>query len=146
MIRNGVSLSRSVELTVQWDCVLWVGLVPPISLDDLQSVRGVDIGDFFRVVGVMHSRLSDFVHRVVFHRRDEALRGVAELATGGSFFVHPYQWLRADFVLPAPFLQCEPRLTPGESGVLADPARIDEEFRKPWLPHFCRCGQKGGQP
>ena len=33
-------------------------------------------------------------------------------------------------VLPAPFLQCEPQLTPGGSGVLADPARIDEEFRK----------------
>ena len=32
-------------------------------------------------------------------------------------------------------------MTPGGSGVLADPARIDEEFRKAWLPHFCRSGQ-----
>ena len=23
----------------------------------------------------------------------------------------------------------------------ADPARIDEEFRKAWLPYFCRSGQ-----
>ena len=30
----------------------------------------------------------------------------------------------------------------GGSGVLADPARIDEEFRKAWLPHFCRSGQR----
>ena len=26
--------------------------------------------------------------------------------------------------------------------MLADPARIDEEFRKAWLPHFCRSAQR----
>ena len=26
--------------------------------------------------------------------------------------------------------------------MLADPARIDEEFRKAWLPYFCRSGQR----
>ena len=45
-------------------------------------------------------------------------------------------------VPPAPFLQCDLRLTPGSSGVLADPARIDEEFRKAGLPYFCRSGQR----
>ena len=40
------------------------------------------------------------------------------------------------------FLQCKPHLTPGGVGVLADPARIDEEFRKAWLPYFCRSGQR----
>ena len=33
-------------------------------------------------------------------------------------------------------------LTPGGSGVLADPAKIDEEFRKAWLPYFCRSGKR----
>ena len=28
------------------------------------------------------------------------------------------------------------------SGVLADPARIDEEFRMAWLPYFSRSGQR----
>ena len=56
--------------------------------------------------------------------------------------VHTYKWLRPDLVPPAPFLQCKPHLTPGGSGVLADPARIDEEFRKAWLPFFCRSGQR----
>ena len=60
--------------------------------------------------------------------------------------VHPYKWLRPDLVPPAPFLQCEPRLSPGGSGVLSDPSRIDEEFRKAWLPYFCRSGQREGQP
>ena len=45
-------------------------------------------------------------------------------------------------VPPAPFLQCDPLITPGGSGVLADPGRIDEEFRKAWLPCFCRSGQR----
>ena len=31
-------------------------------------------------------------------------------------------------VPPAPFLQCEPHLTPDGSGVLADPNQIDAEF------------------
>ena len=65
MIRNGVSLARSIELTVQCECVLRVGPVPPISLEDFECVRGVDIGEFRRLIGDMHRRLSDFVHRVV---------------------------------------------------------------------------------
>ena len=56
--------------------------------------------------------------------------------------VHPYRWLRPESVPPAPFLQCQPHLTPGGSGVLADPVEIDEEFRKAWLPYFCRSGQR----
>ena len=45
-------------------------------------------------------------------------------------------------VPPAPFLQCDPGSTPSGSGGLADPARIDEEFRKAWRPYFCRSGQR----
>ena len=56
--------------------------------------------------------------------------------------VHPKSWLRPDLVPPAPFLHCKPHLTPGGSGELADPAGIDEEFRKAWLPYFCRSGQR----
>ena len=56
--------------------------------------------------------------------------------------IHPYKWLRPDLVPPSPFLQCDAHLTPGGSGVLADPSRIDEEFRKAWLPYFCRSGQR----
>ena len=66
MIQNGVSLSRLVELTVQWDCVLRVGPVSPISLEDLQSVQGgVGIGDFFAWLGACTVRsLTLFVGRL----------------------------------------------------------------------------------
>ena len=40
------------------------------------------------------------------------------------------------------FLQCKPHLTPGGSGVLADPARIDEEVRNARFLYFCRSGQR----
>ena len=45
----------------------------------------------------------------------------------------------------APFLQCEPNLTHGGSGgSLLIQLRVDEEFRKAWLPYFCRSGQREG--
>ena len=50
--------------------------------------------------------------------------------------------MRPDLVPPSPLLRCDPHLTPGGSGVLASPDRIDEGFRKAWLPYFCRSGQR----
>ena len=89
----------------------------------------------------IHRRLGDFIHQVVVHPRDEAIR-VWRSWIREDPLVHPYRWLRPDLVPLAPFLQCKPHLTPGGSGVLSDPARIDEEFRKAWLPYFCRSGQR----
>ena len=141
MIRSGISFARSVELTAQLDKILAVGPLYPITIDDLSVVRGMGIGDFHRVVADVHHRLSDFIHAVVVHRRDEAVRRKLNWIREDPQ-VHPYRWLRPGLVPPAPYLQCKPHLTPGGSGVLADPARIDEEFRKAWLPYFCRSGQR----
>ena len=141
MIRSGISLSRSVELAGQWDRILALGPMYPVTLDDISLNRGVDIGAFFHAASDVHRRLSDFIHQVVVHRRDEAIRGWRSWIREDPL-IHPFQRLRPDLVPPAPFLQCKPHLTPGGSGVLADPARIDEEFRKAWLPYFCRSGQR----
>ena len=139
MISSGASLSRSVELTVQWDQILALGPVFPVTLEDLSVDRGLGIGALFEVASDVHRRLSDFIHQVVVHRRDAAIQGWRNWIREDPL-VHPYRWLRPDLVLPTPFLQCEPHLTPGGSGVLSDPARIDEEFRKAWLPYFCPSG------
>ena len=40
------------------------------------------------------------------------------------------------------FLQCDPLVTPGGSGVLAAPGMKEEEFGKAWLPYFCRSWQR----
>ena len=80
--------------------------------------------------------------RLFFVVRDEAIRDWRNWIREDPM-VHPYRWLRPRFDPSCLlFLQCEPQLTPGRSGVLADPARIDEEFRKAWLPYFCRSGQR----
>ena len=52
--------------------------------------------------------------------------------------VHPHMWLRPDLVLLAPFLNCSPEHTVDGSGVLVEPHAIDEQFRKAWMPFFCR--------
>ena len=44
MILSGVSVAQSVELTVQLDKILRIGLVYPVTLDDLsQSGRAVSV-------------------------------------------------------------------------------------------------------
>ena len=75
MIRGWVSLVRSVELTVQWDKILKEGPVHPDSLEYCQSVRSGGLGEFRRIIFDFHCRLTEFIHRVVVHRRDEAIRG-----------------------------------------------------------------------
>ena len=142
MIRHGVSLSRSVELIAQWDRVLALGAGYVLLLwMTFLLVVIWGIGAFFLAASDFHRRLSDFIHQVVVHRRDEAIRGWRNWIREDPS-VHPCRWLRPDLVPPAPFLQCEPCLTPGGSGVLSDPAGFDEEFRKAWLPYFCRSGQR----
>ena len=66
---------------------------------------------------------------------------MAKVALGGLPGAPAKMWLRPDLVLPVPSLQCQPPHTPGGSGVLVDLAKIDEEFRKAWLPYFCRSGK-----
>ena len=129
LIRDAISLARSVERTAQWDEILRVGPVNPISWEDFELATSGGLGECRRVVGDLHFRLSDFIHRVVVHRRDEAIRGWRNWLREDPL-VRPYRWLRPDLVPSAPVLQCEPHLSPSGSGVLSDPSRIDDEFRK----------------
>ena len=49
MIRYGVSLSRSVELSAQWERILDIGPLFPVTLIDFQALRGAGLGDFYHV-------------------------------------------------------------------------------------------------
>ena len=102
MIRYGVSLSRSLELSAQWDKILSIGPLFPVTLDDFQVLRGAGLGDFSHGVCCIHRRLCDFIHSIVVHRRDEAIRGWRNWIREDPL-VHPYKWLRPDLVPPAPF-------------------------------------------
>ena len=57
------------------------------------------------------------------HRRDEAIRRWRNWLREDPL-VHPYKWLRPDLVPPAPFLQCQPHLTPGGSGMSTAPQSL----------------------
>ena len=81
MLRNGISLTQSLELTVQWDCILRAGPVQPVSLDDLLRVWYGVIGWFEEVVEGLYRRLCELIHRVVVFRRDEAIRNWREWMT-----------------------------------------------------------------
>ena len=139
IIRDGVSLARSVELAVQWDGILRVGPIHPITAEDFcwLGVRILDSVVRWCRVFTAGFRILSMVWLCIVGLRLFVVGGVVT-----DSLVHPYKWLRPELVPPAPFLQCDPALTPGCSGVLADPVRIDEEFRKAWLPYFCRSGQR----
>ena len=107
MISHGVTLSRSVELTAQWGRILSIGPLHPTVLGDLRAVDCFGLGDFRRVVGDLHRRLSDFIHGVVVCRRDEAIRGWRDWLREDAL-VHPYKWLRPDLVPPALFFSVSP--------------------------------------
>ena len=51
----------------------------------------------------------------------------------------PYAWLRPDFVPPSPFVVIKDPQTQS-SRILVEPHLIDAEFRKAWIPFFCRSG------
>ena len=103
---------------------------------------------FYEVVSGIHRRLCDFIHAVVVHRRDDAIRGWRNWVRKDPL-VHPFQWLRLDLVPPAPFLQCQPHFSPGGSGVLADRClRIQlglmKNSERPGFPTFAALGK--GRP
>ena len=97
MLSHGVTLSRSVELTAQCGKILSAGPFYPVALDDLRAVEGFGLGDFRRFIGDLHRRLGDFIHSVVVHRRDEAIR-VWRNWIREDPMVRPFWWLRPDLV------------------------------------------------
>ena len=51
--------------------------------------------------------ITEFVKRVVIHRREFAIQGWENWVLEDPL-VHPYQWLRTDLVPLAPLLSCAP--------------------------------------
>ena len=141
IIKWGASLARDVQLLHLWDSVVRLGSLGSVHVQGYEAARVCGVCESRRIVAEWHGRVSTFVKGLVAFRRSAGITAWRNWLREDPL-VHPYKWLRADLVPPPPFLQCSRDLTPGGSGVLADPARIDEEFRKAWLPYFCRSGQR----
>ena len=141
IIRDGFTLARGLELHKQWSCILGSG--PIACLDWITLVNSPQSGilEFRAKVGDAVGCITDFVKKVVISRKDFAIQGWRNWILEDPL-VHPYRWLRSDLVPPAPFLACDPSVTTGGSGILVEPHDIDEQFRRAWLPFFCR-GDRG---
>ena len=98
---------------------------------------------FHQAVSDVHRRLSDFIHAVVVHRRDEANREWRDWIREDST-VHPCRWLRPDLVPPVPFLQCQLHLTPGGSGCFRIQLGLMKNSERPGFPTFAALGK--GRP
>ena len=73
-IRDGIALVRSLELTAQWDGIIRIGPVHLLTVQDFDLAGRGGLGEWCQVVEGFHLRLSDFIHMVVVHRREEASR------------------------------------------------------------------------
>ena len=82
---------------------------------------------------------NEFVLKVVHHRETSRLQAWSNWIRE-DLTSHPYQWLRPEFVPPAPYLVCKPEDSPNGSGILVQPALIDAHFHKAWMPNFRRDG------
>ena len=80
--KNGLTLSRDLELSVQWDAIVSAGPCGPfVALTLLFPLLLV-----FRFLVIMFvfcmMLLLDFLHKVVVYRKDVAVRGLAFLDAG----------------------------------------------------------------
>ena len=87
-------------------------------------------------------QITEFVQRVEVHRRDFAVREWRNWVLKDPL-VHPYRLPRPVFVPPAPLIKCNPEDTVDGCGVLVEPAAIDGQFAKAWMPFSCS-GARGG--
>ena len=141
IVRCGASLSRDVELSHLWDCIVRLGPLGSVSVEEYVAARACGVGESRRLVAGLYGRVSIFVRGIVAHRRNVGITAWRSWLREDPL-VHLYRWLRADRLPPSPFLQCDRVVTPGGAGVVADPPGVDEEFRKAWLPYLCRSGQR----
>ena len=137
---EGFTQSRCDALLGYWEAVCRHGPCGPIS-----SLRPWDkwihpgLHGFYKWVFDSLGLLNDFLRQVAVSRRDIGLRKwVSWLREDLSS--RPYAWLRPDFVPPSPFLVVKDPETES-SRILVESHLIDAEYRKAWMPFFCRSGQ-----
>ena len=122
-------VSRGLELTRQWDSKV------AITADAVVRVAGLGLADMEASVVDLHQGLDGFLLfviggiRLFWGGRLGFGRILLHILIGGFGLIL--------FLLPL-FLQCDPGDTVGGSGVIADPALIDANFREAWMPYLSR--------
>ena len=136
---KGFTQSRWDALIRYWSAVCRHGPCGPISsLHPWENWVPPDLHGFYRRVFDSLEVLNGFVRQVVVSRRDEGIRRWNRWLRE-DLSSRPYAWLRPDFVPPSPFLVVKDPPTQS-SQIIVEPHLIDAEFRKAWMPYFCRSG------
>ena len=134
---KGFTQSRWDALVRYWVAVCRLGPCGPISsLRPWDDWIPLDLHGFFKWVFESLEVLNGFLRQVVVSRRDVGVRKWTRWLRE-DVSSRPYVWLRPDFLPPSPFLVVKDPQTPS-SQILVEPHLIDAEFRKAWMPFFCR--------
>ena len=134
--KNGLTLSRDLELSVQWDAIVSAGPCGPLCSANLAISPAVGLPCFGDHVRVLYDVVVvDFLHKVVVYRKDAAARGWRSWMLEDDK-VHPYRWLKPDLVAPAPFLCCDPCRTVDGSGLFLIPIELMSNFVLLGFPSF----------
>ena len=139
MRSKGFTLSRWDALLRYWDAVCRHGPCGPVSsLHSWDNWIPPDLHGFCKWVFDSLEVLSGFLKQVVVSRRDVGIRKWTR-CLWEDLSSRPYVWVRPDFVPPSFFLVVrDPQA--GSSRIWVEPHLIDAEFRKAWMPFFCRSG------
>ena len=70
IVRCGASLTRAVELSHLWDCIVRLGPLGSVSVEDYVAARTCGVGESRRLVAGLYDRVSTFIRGVVVHRRN----------------------------------------------------------------------------
>ena len=136
---KGFTQARWDALLCYWDSVCRHGPCGPVSsLSPCDRWIPPDLHGFYKWIFDSLGLLNDFLKKVVVSRRDLGIRKWVNWLREDLGF-RPHAWLRLDFVPPSPFLLVKDPQT-GSSRILVEPHLIDAEFRKAWMPYFCRSG------
>ena len=69
IVRCGASLARDVELSHLWDCIVRLGPLGSVSVEEYVAARTCGFGESRRLVAGLYDRVSIFVRGIVAHRR-----------------------------------------------------------------------------
>ena len=105
IVRCGASLTRDVELSHLWDCIVSLGSMGSVSVEDYDAARTCGVGESRRLVAGMYDRVSAFIRAIVAHRRNVGITAWRSWLREDPL-VHPERWLRADRLPSLPFHQC----------------------------------------
>ena len=134
---KGFTQARWNALLGYWGAVCRHGPCGPItSLHPWDDWIPPDIHGFYKWVFDSLDVLNGFLKQVVVSRKEDGVRKWTRWLRE-DFSSRPYFYLRPDFVPPSPFLVVKDSDSKA-SRIIVEPHLIDAEFRKAWMPYFCR--------